>query len=341
MSSPEIVFSPSRMRGMRPKTKTWIKHLAILVLTFFTCTLAGAIRPFGYISPFEFINAPPDADFTTVMAALPLAYVLLIKNVTIALFTNAIIAQHAVTFSVSFLLILTAHEMGHYIACRIYGVNATLPFFIPTPPMIGPAGTLGAFIRIISPFPSRQALFDIGVAGPIAGFVVVVPIAVLSFLTYKYAPNIPMQQGDFDITFSDPLFNHILAPVFGIDLSVPAYPNPFYSAAWLGFLVTALNLIPSGQLDGGHAVFAVFGERAHKLFGTIAFIAMASFSVLGMYFYGSPSGFLFALILLIMLRVGHPRPLDETPLNNGRLIIAFITLLIFVLSFTPIPVKLN
>ncbi|MFV0388352.1 MAG: site-2 protease family protein, partial [Pyrinomonadaceae bacterium] len=125
------------------------------------------------------------------------------------------------------------------------------------------------------------------------------------------------------------------------DLSVPAYPNPFYSAAWLGFLVTALNLIPSGQLDGGHAVFAVFGERAHKLFGTIAFIAMASFSVLGMYFYGSPSGFLFALILLIMLRVGHPRPLDETPLNNGRLLIAFITFLIFVLSFTPIPVKLN
>jgi membrane-associated protease RseP (regulator of RpoE activity) len=231
--------------------------------------------------------------------------------------------------------------MGHYIACRIYKVDATLPYFIPTPPLVGPAGTLGAFIRIVSPMPSRKAVFDIGVAGPIAGFIALLPIAFLAVATTKYADTIPLAPGDIQIIFTDPLLYRIFAYAGGIDLNQPIFSNPFYFATWLGLLVTALNLIPSGQLDGGHAIYAVFGERVHYWTGRIAFVVMAIFSILGMYFYGSPSGFLFAIILAVMMRVGHPEPLDKTPLDLKRKVVALLTLIIFILCFVPFPIQLN
>ncbi len=117
--------------------------------------------------------------------------------------------------------------------------------------------------------------------------------------------------------------------------------NAFYYAAWVGLLVTALNLIPSGQLDGGHAVYAIFGERVHYWTGRIAFPVMAVLSVLGWFIYGSPSGFLIAILLGFMMRIRHPQPLDQTPLDGKRKIIALLTLLIFVLSFVPFPIRIN
>ena len=118
-------------------------------------------------------------------------------------------------------------------------------------------------------------------------------------------------------------------------------PNPFYFAAWVGVLVTALNLIPSGQLDGGHALYAALGEKVHRWTGFIAFVAMASLSVLGMVYYNSPSGFLIAVILGIMMRIRHPRPWDITPLDPKRKAIAWMTLVIFVLCFMPFPIQIN
>ncbi len=115
----------------------------------------------------------------------------------------------------------------------------------------------------------------------------------------------------------------------------------FYYASWVGLLVTALNLIPSGQLDGGHAIFAVFGEKIHRWTGRIAFSVMATLSILGLYFYGSPSGFLVAIILAIMMRIRHPQPFDQTPLDTKRKVIAFLTLVIFVLCFVPFPIQIN
>ncbi len=341
MKLPELVDLRPRFRGMRPSRRTWIKHLALLLVAFFTCSLAGTIRPFGFLSPVEFIDAAPDAGLIEVLLALPLGYFYLIQASVYLLFTNPIVYTHALKFSISFLFILICHESGHYVLCRLYGVNATLPYFIPTPPMIGPAGTLGAFIRIISPMPSRKSVFDIGIAGPIAGFIALIPISIFAFTTYEYAPDMPLLPGDLDITFSDPLFNEFMAMLFGIDLTIPAMPNPFYSAAWLGLLVTALNLIPAGQLDGGHAIYAVFGSKAHKLVGRISFVVMAILSGLGIYIYGSPSGVLFTIILLIMLRARHPNPPDYSPLDSKRLLLAFITFLIFLLCFTPFPVHLN
>jgi membrane-associated protease RseP (regulator of RpoE activity) len=206
--------------------------------------------------------------------------------------------------------------------------------------MIGPAGTFGAFIKILSPIPSRRAVFDIGVAGPIAGFIALLPIAAIGVGRMQTAA--PPSAGSLEgiIVFTDPLLMRFIASLTGVDLS-SSVGNPFYFAAWVGLLVTALNLIPSGQLDGGHAIYAVLGEKVHYWTGRVAFIVMAALSVLGMYFYSSPSGLLIAVILGVMMRVRHPRPWDQTPLDAKRKVIAALTLIIFVLCFVPFPIQIN
>jgi membrane-associated protease RseP (regulator of RpoE activity) len=206
--------------------------------------------------------------------------------------------------------------------------------------MIGPAGTFGAFIKILSPMPSRKAVFDIGVAGPIAGFLALVPIAFIGIATMQTASPQQVVFSTGGLVFTDPLLYRVIAYFFGIDLQF-GIGNAFYFAGWVGMLVTALNLIPSGQLDGGHAVYAVFGERFHFWTGRFAFAAMAVFSILGLYFFNSPSGFLFAIILGIMLKIRHPQPLDSSPLDVNRKVIAILTLIIFLLCFVPFPIKVT
>ncbi len=115
----------------------------------------------------------------------------------------------------------------------------------------------------------------------------------------------------------------------------------FLAAAWIGLLITSLNLIPSGQLDGGHAIYAVFGEKIHLWTGRIAFVVMATISVFGWILYSSPSGFLFAILLAVMMRVGHPEPIDDAPLNFTRQVVAVLTLLIFILCFVPFPIQIK
>ncbi|MEP6900527.1 MAG: site-2 protease family protein, partial [Actinomycetota bacterium] len=187
-----------------------------------------------------------------------------------------------------------------------------------------------------------RATFDIGVAGPIAGFIALIPIAIIGFLTFQQVSPAPTQSAEFgQLVFSDPPFFHILAWLGGIDLNLPTYPNPFYAAAWMGMLVTSLNLIPSGQLDGGHAIYAVLGERIHYWTGRIAFVVMVLLAIAGFYFYSSPSGLLFAVLLGIMMRIRHPEPLDNTPLDFKRIVVAILTLLIFILCFTPFPIQIR
>jgi membrane-associated protease RseP (regulator of RpoE activity) len=330
-----------KRRAMRPTRRTWIKHIILLLVTFVTCTIAGVIYPFGPIPLLPELSAADFSGVVQTILSLPVFYLNLIRTAVSELLTNPAILAYGLKFSLSTLFILISHEMGHYVACRIYKVDATLPYFIPTPPLFGPAGTLGAFIKIVSPMPSRRAVFDIGVAGPIAGFIALLPVAVLAVLTTVPDASGPISSGEDIIIFSDPLLYRFLAFFGGLDLNQPIFANPFYFAAWLGLLVTALNLIPSGQLDGGHAIYAVLGEKVHYWTGRIAFVLMAVLSILGMYIYGSPSGFLFVVILGVMLRVGHPQPLDETPLDLKRKLIAFLTLLIFILCFVPFPVQLQ
>jgi membrane-associated protease RseP (regulator of RpoE activity) len=337
----EIYNLQFRRTAMRPTARTWIKHSIYFLITFITVTIAGVLPPFGILRiPFAEHDPQTWAEIYQFFSNLPFHYFDLIKNTIFDLLTKPEVLTYGLEFSGSLLFILLCHEFGHYIACRIYGVDATLPFFIPTPPLLGPAGTLGAFIKIVSPMPSRKAVFDIGVAGPIAGFIALVPVALIGFLTWKQgAPIDPAN--DLGIYFAEPLLLKIFAPFFGIDLSLPVMPNPFHSAAWLGLLITALNLFPSGQLDGGHALFAVFGEKAHRWSGRIAFVVMAGLAVSGWFLYNSPSGFLFAIILGVMLRLGHPEPYDLSPLDFKRKSVAVVTLLIFVLCFVPFPIQVK
>ena len=258
----EMLFERS---AMRPTVRTWLKHLVFLLITLVTATIAGVLYPFGLIETL------PDADPQTwpeifrFITSLPTRYAALVGDAVYKLSTDLEYLKYGLSFSLSLLFILISHEMGHYIACRIYKVDATLPYFIPTPPMIGPAGTFGAFIKILSPMPSRKAVFDIGVAGPIAGFIALIPVAIIGLATMRTAT--PEQiANSAGIVFSDPLFMKLLGYLFGIDLNF-GIGNAFYYAAWVGLLVTALNLIPSGQLDGGHAIYAVLGGKVHRWTG--------------------------------------------------------------------------
>ena len=330
-----------RREAMRPTAWTWAKHLALLLVALFTMTIAGTLRPFGFIEIFPDVNPQTGAEFFQFLLSFPILYLELIVGTAGRLAVNPEELRYGLSFSLSLLTILTAHEAGHYVACRIYRVDATLPYFIPTPPLIGPAGTLGAFIKILSPLPSRRATFDIGVAGPIAGFIALIPVAIAAFFTMKTVAIPPGMQLTGEIYFSDPLLLKTIAYFFAHDLSLPIEPNPFYAAAWIGLLVTSLNLIPSGQLDGGHAVFAVFGEEIHKWTGYVAFAAMATISIIGWFLYNSPSGLLFTVLLAVMMRIHHPEPLDNAPLDLKRKGIAFLTLLIFALSFVPFPIQIK
>lgn len=340
----EVNFSYNIERPvMRPTATTWLRHILLLFATFCTATVAGTLYPFGLAPMTESL---PEADpqtlneFLLFFVTLPWRYSHMLGEAIHTLLTNAEYLAYGLKFSLSLLFILISHEMGHYIACRLYRVDATLPFFIPTPPMIGPAGTFGAFIKILSPMPSRRAVFDIGVAGPIAGFIALIPIALLGVATMHIASPEQIASAQGGLSFSDPLLMRLFGMLFGINMQY-GVGNAFYFAAWVGLLVTALNLIPSGQLDGGHAIYAVFGENVHRWTGRIAFPVMATLSVLGLYFYNSPSGFLIAIILGIMMRVGHPEPYDQTPLDLKRKAIAVATLVIFVLCFVPFPIKIS
>ncbi len=325
---------------MRPTFRTWVKHILLLGVTFCTATVAGTLFPFGRLQIFPDSDPQTAAEIIRFLVMLPAAYAGLVVSAIGNIIANPAELVYGLSFSVSLLFILLCHEMGHYIACRIYRVDATLPFFLPTPPMIGPAGTFGAFIKILSPMPSRKAVFDIGVAGPIAGFIALIPVALIGLATMNVAP--PRVPGDLQgvLVFTDPLLMRLFAGVMGIDLSL-AEGNAFYFAAWVGLLVTALNLIPSGQLDGGHAIYAVLGEKVHYWTGRIAFVVGAVLSVAGMYFYNSPSGFLIAILLGIMMRVRHPSPIDQSALGTKRIAIALLTLVIFVLCFVPFPIQIN
>jgi membrane-associated protease RseP (regulator of RpoE activity) len=331
VSSRETIETIGRRPVARPTAREWLKHSALFLLTFLTTAFAGIV----IASPELGVAEPATKGIIGYVLYVPEYYFRIVGALVSYAIANPPVLVAGLTFSMALLAILTAHEMGHYVACRRYGVEATLPFFIPAPPLFL-AGTFGAFIKMKSPIPSRRALFDIGLAGPLAGFVALLPIAVVGVLTLQAAP--PHEGGA--IIFNDPLLIRIIAKFTGANL-VEAMPNPFYMAAWIGLLVTSLNLMPVGQLDGGHGTFALFGPRAHKQMGLVAFVTMALVAVLGFVWYGSPSGFLYTVLLAVMLKVRHPAPRVMEPLGTKRIIIAIVTLIVFALSFWPFPIAIT
>lgn len=229
---------------------------------------------------------------------------------------------------VGVLSILLSHEMGHYLACRYYRVSATLPFLIPAPPFL--VGTFGALIRIKSPIPHRRALFDIGIAGPLAGFVVCLPVLALGIVSAEVRP---IPKGDVGVFLGlPPLFQWMTAWILGpAPADTTLLWNPWVMAAWFGLFVTALNLIPVGQLDGGHVTYALFGRRAHVL-SKVAFAGCLCLIYFG------PNWLIWSALLFFLGR-RHPPTLDDvTPPGRGRVILGLVGLVVFALCFTPSPI---
>lgn len=316
----------------RPTSPEWVRHSALFFATIITTTIAGIITA----APALDVPSPPLASLIDYLLYIPHYYFRTVATIVTFAFVHPLLLTEGLTFSAALLAILFAHEMGHYIACRRYGVDATLPFFIPAPPLFL-AGTFGAFIKIKSPIPSRRALFDIGLAGPLAGFIVALPISVVGILITR--PPSSSQVGS-EIILNDPLLFRLISFSMGVPLDPLSPINPFYMAAWIGLLVTSLNLMPVGQLDGGHGTYALFGKEAHKVIGRAAFATMAVITVLGFVWHGSPSGFLYTVLLAIMLRVRHPQPENTEALGAGRILIAIVTLIVFALCFWPFPITI-
>jgi membrane-associated protease RseP (regulator of RpoE activity) len=238
-------------------------------------------------------------------------------------------------FSASIMLILGAHELGHYFAARYHKVPVSLPFFIPMPTSFSLIGTMGAFIRLKAPVKNRRALLDVGAAGPLAGMVFALPILWYGLAT---SPVGPLPEGGYLLEGNSILYAlskiAILGrflPADGIDVSL----NQFAWAGWVGLLVTGLNLIPVGQLDGGHIAYVLFGRKARQLFWPVVF----SLGLL-VVFTGTFMWAVWIMLLTIFGRV-HAEPLDDVTLLDGRRRwIAIFTLVLFVLVFIPVPFQI-
>jgi membrane-associated protease RseP (regulator of RpoE activity) len=327
---PRHVFRPQQM-PVRITAREWKIHIGLFALTAITATLAGTML----VAPDLPVANPPLRTPIDYPLYLPLSYLNSVAALIQQIIEHPSLLLQGVAFASSLLSILFAHEMGHYLACRHYRVDATLPFFIPAPPLFL-AGTFGAFIKIRSPIPSRRALFDIGLAGPLAGFIVAIPVTFIGLFALQ-----PGSGQGLGIVFNDPLFFRLAARLLRIPLDPYSPINPYYMAAWIGLLVTSLNLMPVGQLDGGHGTLSVFGATAHRIIGRVAFAVVAILALLGFWLHGSPSGFLYAVLLGIMLRVRHPQPATMEPLGLTRVVIAIVTLLVFVLCFVPFPITIH
>jgi membrane-associated protease RseP (regulator of RpoE activity) len=304
---PDLYVAPAWLPE-RPKfrNRTWL-HVLLFVLTVVTTTFAGALHYAGFLLDFQ--NRP-----------LPLTFIELLP--------------YGFWYSGTILAILGAHELGHYLACRYYRVDASLPYFLPAPLPL--TGTLGAFIRIREPIPSKAILFDIGAAGPFAGFVIAVPALFIGLALSRMVP-LPADLGGA-LELGEPLlFQWASYALWGSTpdgYSVNLHPIAF--AAWFGLLATALNLIPIGQLDGGHIAYAVLGRRSSLV--TLGSTAVA----IGLTFV-SRSWVVWTTLMVMMLFLygpHHPRTYDEeVPLDRPRQLLAVLALGILLVCFTPSPIS--
>ena len=303
---PAYVMPPS------PRPAKVTRHVVLFVLTVVTTTLAGTFFYASYAT--ELGNATPSLSLTSLLL-------------------------HGLWYSGGVLAILGAHEFGHYFACRYYGVDASLPYFIPLwlPLPVPMPGTLGAVIRIRQPIATKRQFFDIGIAGPIAGFLVILPVLVIGM---SLSTVVTLPENFTGYQFGEPLLFRLVAQLFhgtlGDGQSLNVHPAGW--AAWFGLLATALNLCPVSQLDGGHISYAVFGRKssAITLVVTASMIALTIYS--GVYVLWT----ILVVAMLYFMGRHHPRTPDESePLDPARLWLAAFAAAMLVLSFTPIPLVQN
>jgi membrane-associated protease RseP (regulator of RpoE activity) len=295
------VYSP-------PKQRLWL-HLLLLVLTLFTTTLVGAHMQYNFSHNLPFFDIEQLSTVFTIGLQSPARFLA------------------GLPFSLTLLTILMAHELGHYLACVYYGVDATLPYFLPSPTPV--TGTFGAFIKIRSAIRSKRILFDIGVAGPLAGFVFLLPALGVGLAFSKVLPGINRQGTiQLGVPALQWLAQHLIFP------GVPAqdiYLHPVARAAWVGMFATALNLLPVGQLDGGHIVYAILG-RSQKWITNTFLVALVPMGKLW-------SGWWFWAVMLFFFARKHPPLYDHSEIGNPRVRLGILALVVFVLCFSFAPLS--
>jgi Zn-dependent protease len=300
------------IKKIKKKDKpTWI-NLSLLIATIITATLTGSIL---YIEEFDIWND----NFSG-----------LIPNI-LEVFNINNLFFGAVLFALPLMSILFVHEMGHYYISKKHGIRSSLPFFLPIPPILPSfnIGTFGALISSRDPMPNKKALFDVGIAGPLAGFIVAVPITIVGIATSSIVPISDIGSGEpvLGISLLFLIFSSLILNVpagFGINLSLIAF------AGWVGLLITSINLLPAGQLDGGHIFRAFLGEK-QKYAGWIAIFIMI---LTGWWF--------FALIIIFMIGMMHPPPLNDiTKLDMKRKLLFIVALTILILCYIPYPIYIS
>lgn len=310
--------------GYKKKKYFFIVNIILFLATFFTTTLAGVF--WANQDPFQLYNLPV-----------------------------------GLTYSVLLLLVISAHEFGHYFAARIHKIDVTLPFYIPFPFLfLNPFGTMGAVIKMRSRVQSRKSLFDIGVAGPITGWIVTIIILIIGYLSlppisFLYSIHPEYQSTGIPatgLTFGYNLIFFVFEKIFsGSNVFIPPmneiYHYPFLCVGWFGLLITALNMMPVGQLDGGHISYTMFGEK-HKILAYIVFGLLLFFGLAGLIpltglnvNFGSVNWLMWALIIFFIIKIKHPPIVSDIyePLGRARTIIGWFSFIIFIISFCPIPVS--
>jgi membrane-associated protease RseP (regulator of RpoE activity) len=310
VQSPRIVDLPPQP-AFRARWRPLWPALLLLLLTVLSTLTVGAEFAQSYAQ-----NREPFSGDQNPFAMIALA------------FKHPSVLALGIPFSFTLLAVLLAHEMGHYFAGKYYGIDVSYPYFIPAPTLFG---TFGAFIRIRSPITTRRALFDVGLAGPVVGFIIAVPAMAWAIAASKIVPGV---QNNAAILFGHPLLMRVLIGWFHPGVN----PNwvllhPVGRAAWVGLFATALNLLPAWQLDGGHIVYSLASRHHRRISLAVALTLVA----LGIYCW--PGWALWGMILLLLsLRFRHPPLLDRwEPLDPSRRLWAVVALLIFLLCFTPWP----
>ena len=303
-----------------PQQRYWI-HVLLLLATIFTTLVVGARMESNFLHKLPVLYTGDDG-----LSIFPVIWALEAAHLTLG-----------IPFSLTLMLILLAHEMGHYLYCQRYGVWATLPFFIPFPTLIG---TLGAFIRIRSPIRSRSALFDIGIAGPIAGFVVAVAVL---FFSLGWAQPISAGTAPASIELGLPLIFrvvHWILVAAGLARGTSALPlgqvylHPVTVAAWVGMFATSLNLLPGGQLDGGHIVFSL-APRGHRVVSALTILVLIPLA------YYRWVGWLLWAVLLGLSGMRHPLVPEWPAVDRPRRWLALGGLGMLILTWTPTPILHN
>ncbi len=307
------VYSHQLPRKRGPGLQDWILSGTLFLLTLVSTSFAGLFYSIGDIGFFRAF----------------LVYI-----------TRPELILHGLSFSIPLTSILLAHELGHFFACRYYGMHCTPPYFIPAP--ISIAGTLGAFIKIKSQFLHKRALFDIGVAGPLAGFIFTVPAL---WIGISYSQLIPKDSiGTGALMFGEPIIFRLFGKL-ALGYSPDTHDmiaHPIAMAAWVGLLATSLNLLPIWQLDGGHICYAILGRILQKKISVVSVVLLILLSFLG---WPIPSYLLFGLLLLIIgfrLRFYHPPTMmEEEELGCKRLFVGLLALLILIICFIPVPISIG